>query len=158
MKPQIIKTGTTILLLLMSVFAFAQRPMEGGREFNREEAKTLKVGIYTRVLELTTKEAEVFWPVYNEQGSKMEIIREEQNVIRRELEKNFSEYSDKEIEERVDKMVELRMKEAEVQAEYYQKFKKVLPIKKVALMHRAEMMYKRALLEKMREDKGPGRR
>jgi Spy/CpxP family protein refolding chaperone len=158
MKPQIIKTGTTFFLMLMSVFAFAQRPMEGGRDFNREEAKTLKVGIYTRVLELTTKEAEVFWPVYNEQEAKLETIREEQDEIRRELEKNFSEYSDKEIEERVDRMVELRQKEAEIHAEYYEKFKKVLPIKKVALMHRAEMMYKRALLEKMRDRRAPGKR
>lgn len=158
MKPQIIKTGTTFFLMLMSVFVFAQRPMEGGRDFNREEAKTLKVGIYTRVLELTTKEAEVFWPVYNEQEAKLETIREEQDEIRRELEKNFSEYSDKEIEERVDRMVELKQKEAEIHAEYYEKFKKVLPIKKVALMHRAEMMYKRALLEKMRDRRAPGKR
>ncbi|MFY0672519.1 MAG: hypothetical protein JXQ87_03915 [Bacteroidia bacterium] len=158
MKPQIIKTGATALLMLLSVFAFAQRPMDGPRNFDREEAKTLKVGIYTRVLELTTKEAEVFWPVYNEQEEKMQSIKEEQNEIKRELEKNFSDFNDKEIEERVDRMVELRMKEAEIQKEYYAKFKKVLPIKKVALMHRAEMMYKRTLLEKMREGRGPGKR
>jgi len=34
--------------------------------------------------------------------------------------------------------------------EYYEKYKKVLPIKKVALIHRAEMMYKKSLLDKMR--------
>jgi len=147
------KSIITLLALSAAIMwgslANAQPPM--GR-FNREEAKTLKVGIYTSVLELTTAEAEKFWPVFNAFENEMEAIREEQHGIRKKMETSFSDMSDKELEAETDKMMALKLKEAELEHLYYAKFKKVLPIQKVALMHRADMMFKKALLEKMRED------
>ena len=144
--------------LMLSSLANAQPPMGG--KFDREEAKILKVGIYTRVLNLTTSEAEKFWPVFNEFETEMEAIRRAQHEIRRNMESNFSELSDKELETETDKMMDLKFKEAELEKIYYTKFKQVLPIKKVALMHRADMMFKKALLEKVRDGNGerrPGR-
>lgn len=146
---------TLTTALMLSSLANAQPPMGG--KFDREEAKTLKVGIYTRVLNLTTSEAEKFWPVFNEFETEMEAIRRQMHEIRRNMESNFSELSDKELETETDKMMALKLKEAELEQVYYSKFKQVLPIKKVALMHRADMMFKKALLEKVRDGNGERR-
>ena len=164
MNTTIIKPAIFFMLLFTTMQAWAQPPMGGDkpdrppRDFDRAEAKTLKVGIYTRVLELTTKEAEAFWPVFNEFEEKMEVIREEEMKIRKSIESNFSEMKDADVEKNIDRMMELKTKENELLIEYYEKYKKILPIKKVALIHRAEMMYKRALLDKMRDGDAPGRR
>lgn len=119
-------------------------------EFNKDEAKSLKVGIYTRVLRLTPAEAEKFWPIFNELEEKREAIMDQERDIRDQVEANFSEMDDAELEKLIDRMMALRKEEVLLAEEYYLKYKKILPIRKVALIHRAEMMYKRTLLERMR--------
>ena len=120
-------------------------------EMDIEGAKALKIAIYTQVLDLTEEEAQNFWPIFNEFEKKQTEIREEMNSIRKEVELKFKELSDKELEEKIDQMLALRKKEVELTEVYYAKYKTVLPIRKVALIHKAEMMYKRALLRKVRE-------
>jgi len=120
-------------------------------EMDIEGAKALKIAIYTQVLDLTEEEAQKFWPIFNEFEKKQTEIREEMNSIRKEVELKFKELSDKELEEKIDQMLALRKKEVELTEVYYAKYKTVLPIRKVALIHKAEMMYKRALLRKVRE-------
>ncbi len=61
--------ATLGLLLFLTVASFAQdRP-------DREKIKALKVAFITERLDLSSKEAQLFWPIYNEQGSKMEDLR-----------------------------------------------------------------------------------
>ncbi|MBK6523229.1 MAG: hypothetical protein IPG08_13420 [Sphingobacteriaceae bacterium] len=51
--------------------------------------------------------------------------------------------SDKEAEAYLVAELTLKQKEYELSKEYYEKFKKVLPIKKIALIRRAEEDFKR---------------
>mgnify|MGYP000040918449 CR=1 FL=1 len=148
----------TTLLLASVVSAYGQRG--DGPPIDRKEAKALKIGIYTEVLSLTEEEAKKFWPVFNEYEEKQQALREEMGKLRRNVADNFDDLSEKELEESIDKMMDLRQKEVALEVEYYERYKDVLPIKKVALIHKAEMMYKRALISKMRErhENGGGRR
>ncbi|MBI1183368.1 hypothetical protein GC194_03805 [bacterium] len=141
------KTPIFLVLTFFSCMAaIAQPPMEA----NKEAARSLKVGIYTNVLNLTPAEAEKFWPLFNEFESKMDKIKNREFEIRSKIEGAFATISDEELEKLIDEMMDLQKQETDLLVSYYEKYKKVLPIKKVALIHRAEMMYKRALLEKMR--------
>lgn len=141
------------LLLTSAMSAYGQR---GGGEppVDRKEAKALKIGIFTEVLTLTEEEAKKFWPVFNEYEEKQQALREEMRTIHHEMSENFDDMSDEELVAKIDKMLELRQKEVSLEKEYMERYKGVLPIRKVALMHKAEMMYKRALLSKMREKHG----
>ncbi|MGB0431614.1 MAG: hypothetical protein ACPGLV_14160, partial [Bacteroidia bacterium] len=155
-----LKPALFLTFMLAGLTTWAQPPMgeRAPRDFDRSEAKALKVGIYTRVLELNTKEAEAFWPVFNEFEEKMQTIKNEEREIRKNVESRFSELKDSEIEKNIDRMMALKTEENELVIAYYEKYKKILPMKKVALIHRAEMTYKRALLNKMREGRSAGNR
>ena len=60
-----------IICFLSTTLIQAQRPDK------RTELKALKIGYLTKQLELTSSEAEVFWPVYNEFDKKMFELRQQ---------------------------------------------------------------------------------
>ena len=109
-----------------------------------------KVAFFTQRLLLSTAEAEIFWPVYNEYQQK----RNEIQLARRESHKNYTMYkgtlSDKEIEKISDEFVEFSIKEADLLAVYHNKFKEILPIRKVMKLYEVEIQFKNYLLRQIR--------
>jgi len=135
----------SFLLLLMALPAWAQP--------SGERVEALKVAFITRQLNLNTNEAKVFWPVYDSyQEEKKEILRN-QRVEKLMAVENFRDMSDEEMEKTLDKMMELKMLEAKLDLKYYDKFKKVLPIRKVAKLYRAEKKFTRMLLQGLQNNR-----
>jgi len=134
------------ICLFFASFIFAQR-MQG----NNEKIKAMKVAFITQKLNLTVDEAQKFWPVYNEFDLKRTNILNSKQSILRDLHSNFLSYSDKEIEKKLDKRMEYEKQEVELKMTYYQKFKQVLPIKKVASLYSAEIQFKRELIKRLQE-------
>jgi len=139
------------ICLFFASFIFAQR-MQGNRmQGNNEKIKAMKVAFITQKLNLTVDEAQKFWPVYNEFDLKRTNILNSKQSILRDLRSNFSSYTDKEVEKKLDKRMEYEKQEAELKMSYYQKFKQVLPIKKVASLYSAEIQFKRELIRRLQE-------
>jgi len=61
--------------------------------------------------------------------------------------------SDKEVENFIEAEFSQRQKELDIQKEYHEKFKKVLPLKKVGKLYLAEQEFKRQLLKKIKDQK-----
>lgn len=141
----------TFGLLLIPGFLLAQPRLN---DEQKEKVKTLRIGVYTRIMNLTSEEATVFWPVYNEYESEREKLQKETRALTTEIRSGIDDLSDKELEEKMDKVVALRIQEAELYESYYKRFKSVLPMKKVALLHKAEREFKRELLKQFREGRG----
>lgn len=121
---------------------------------NSEKAKAMKVGVYTRVLDLNEAEAAKFWPVYNAFHDQQEKNRGQMRELMKGIQTNYDDLSDAEMEKMVDQMVDLKKNESELFAAYYENCKEVLPIKKVALIPKAEMTYKRELISEMKGLRG----
>ncbi|MNE83802.1 hypothetical protein D3C80_1806490 [compost metagenome] len=68
---------------------------------------------------------------------------------------NADNLSDKEIEEAILNDFTLKQRELEMERKYYDKFKKVLPMKKVAKFYMAEEQFKRELIKRLRNQQ-PG--
>ncbi len=70
--------------------------------------------------------------------------------------------SDAEVEKMVDQEMAFRQSELDLQKKYHPQFKKVLPIKKVAKMYKAEDDFRRELLNQLQSqrdgDKKGGRK
>jgi len=99
---------------------------------------------------LTTKEAQEFWPVYNDyQARKNKIIQDRRSTTRYYIQ-NLNNLSEKEIEEMTGKFIRLIKKESDLLLTYHEKFKEVLPIKKVMQIYIAEEQYKTFLLRQLR--------
>lgn len=111
----------------------------------------MKIGFLTDRLELTPEEAKTFWPVYNKYSDELEQLRKgrRENIIN--ARENFDDMSDAELEKTVDNEILFRQNEIDLLKKYHPQFKKILPIRKVAKLYKAEEEFKRKLLEMLKE-------
>jgi Spy/CpxP family protein refolding chaperone len=121
------------------------------QESKHEKLEAMKIAFITEKLSLTTKEAQNFWPVYNEYSQKIEKLRKTKRSDLGELKINIENSSDKEIEALLSDVFDAKTKEIELQKEYYSKYTKVLPIKKVALLYQSEHQFKKELLKRIKD-------
>lgn len=117
----------------------------------KERMEAMKVGFLTDKLNLTSEEAKAFWPVYNQYSDELEQLRKNRRDKMIDNRRNINEMSDSEIEKAVDGEIIFRQSELEVLKKYHPQFKKILPIKKVGQLYRAEDDFKRKLLEMIKE-------
>ena len=113
----------------------------------------MKVGYITKKLDLSTAEAQQFWPLYNEFDAKMEEIHKALRKMRK-AEPSIEDMTDADVEKMIINHNNARQKELDLLNEYTTKFKTVLPIKKVAQLYKAEHGFKRELLKKLKVRKG----
>ncbi len=123
------------------------------QESKADKVEAMKVGFITNKLELTAKEAQTFWPLYNEYNSKLEKLRKTKKSDFDELKNKGENLTDKELESFMNEIFATKQKELDLQKEYYEKYAKVLSVKKVALLYQAENQFKRELLRKIKEKK-----
>jgi hypothetical protein len=144
----------TIIFMLITSLAFAQGPPPDGpgpTPQQMEKIKTMKIGFLTERLNLSPEEAKTFWPVYNKYQEEIETLRRNHREELIKIKNNFDEMSDKEIEKSVDGELAFRQNEIDIMKKYNPEFKKILPIKKVAKLYRAEEDFKRKLIEQLQE-------
>jgi hypothetical protein len=123
-------------LLCFSFSLFSQGEKE-------DKVNAIRVAVITSELKLTTEEAQKFWPVYNEYLDK-------QKAARREFKTHQGAFAnDKEAQEYLEAELLLKQRELSLYKEYYDKFKKVLPLQKVAQLRQAEDEFKKVLLKKL---------
>ncbi len=146
------KIITTTLLLTIVTMAFGQQK-KNDRKAHKEKIQAMKVGYITEKINLTTAEAQQFWPIYNEYDAKMDALRKSMRKMHKQ-EASINEMSDVDVENMINTINDTRQKELNTQKEYLQKFKSVLPIKKVAKLYKAEHGFKRKLLKKLKVKKG----
>lgn len=145
MKNLIFKT-LFLFLLAIPFMLSAQQPDAN----KRKQIEAEKVGVYTRVLNLTAEEAKKFWPIYNQMQEEYEKLRNEKRRLHKEMVEKYASLSDNEIEKNLDQFLAIEQKELDLKKKYMDEFKKAIPIKKVALMHKAEREFKRQLLHRFR--------
>lgn len=108
---------------------------------------------FTEELELTDAESKAFWPLYEDfHNRKMKLVEDERNTWTY-AHKNADNLTDKEILETLEKGYSLKVKQLELEREYYQeKFLAALPTKKVLKLGKVEWDFRRYLIRKLRED------
>jgi len=115
----------------------------------KEKIESFKVAFITQKLNLTTKEAQQFWPIYNEYLDKMETLKNARKKELRSSSISIENYTDKELESMLDNEFLSKEKEVELSKEYFNKFKTSIPLKKVILLYKAEDEFKRELLRQI---------
>lgn len=139
---------TAVVLLSSLQFAKAQDELEPSK---RERLEALKVAYLTEKLSLTPEEAQQFWPVYNELDSKLMEIRSKRRKNRLDTKANHSEMSDSELAAAVENELAFEQQELDLKKEYNERFKKILPIKKVAKLYAAEHGFRKELLHRAKD-------
>jgi len=128
-----------ILLLCVNIGAMAQDA--------QQQIQTIRKNAYTRVLSLTDEEAAKFWPVFDEMQAKLNEINKQAKIERLNIADNYSKLTDKQMERALDNLIALEQQRLDIKKEYYAKFKKLIPIKKVALIPKADREFRKELLK-----------
>ncbi|WP_298894444.1 hypothetical protein [uncultured Psychroserpens sp.] len=137
------KTLITILFIALTISAFGQR------KERQERLKALKVAFITEKLELTSDEAEKFWPVYNAIEEKKEVLRKEVQTIRREL--DFDALTDTEANKLLKDLMGLENRKHNLQIKQVNDLLQVIPAKKIILLKVVEEQFKAQMLKELRK-------
>lgn len=120
---------------------------------NKEQIQSQKIAYITDKLDLSVSEAQQFWPVYNEFSNKNSELFEEQRSINRNLRHNKDNLSDEEQKQMITRILEINIKQAQLEKEYYEKYSKVLSNEKIVLLYQAEFSFRRQLLRRFKSDR-----
>ncbi|MCO4294001.1 hypothetical protein NF867_14135 [Solitalea sp. MAHUQ-68] len=145
----------SLAILVLTMFTFLPFFIKAQDLSQRKaDIEALKVSIITTKVGLTAEEGKVFWPVYNEyQTEKQRLIKERrQKIVMARM--NADNLSDKEVEDVILNDFNIQQRELDVERKYYDRFKKVIPLKKVAKLYMAEEQFKRELLKRLRNQSG----
>ncbi len=120
---------------------------------NLEKLNDYKIAFFTKKLNLTSGEAEKFWPVYNEYQSQRNSIQLDKIKLNRNFNLNVSTLSDKQLEEMGDKYVDYLVQESNLAVDFHKKLKEILPPVKILRYYQAENQYKIQLLNELQNAK-----
>jgi len=150
------KKGVILLLVLTGIPFWHLKAQNPNQNPNLDKLNAYKIAFFTRRLNLTSPEAEKFWPVYNDYQSKRNAIQTERQRLNRNINLNELNMSEKEMIDTGDKLISLQVQEASLAQEYHKKFKEILSPAKVLRLYQAENQYRLQLLNEL-EKKQPGR-
>ncbi|WP_033961566.1 Spy/CpxP family protein refolding chaperone [Psychroserpens jangbogonensis] len=134
-----------ILILLISISAFAQ---PDGKM--KERIKAQKIAFITEKLNLSTDEAEKFWPVYNEFEAATEKVRNQGRDIKRQMRTN-PDMSAAEADALLDKFTKAESDMHVAKIKLVNDLKEVIPSIKIIKLKAAEDSFNRKLLERLKE-------
>lgn len=137
-------TFVTFTFLFSGVLSAHEK--QQGRQFDKKAFFEKRNAFLVTEIGLTSEEAAKFIPIYNEfQGKKFEAgqrCRELSREIRKSKQATSEEYS-----RAVDECVDVKLKEAKIEKEYYDKFKKILSPEKLYKLTSAEYRFAREFMK-----------
>lgn len=156
MKTTLRILSLSVILVLFSLTAISQRHQGAGQHM--EKFRSMKIAYFTDNLDLTAKEAETFWPIYYDFEKKKSELMKGRQMKSREFVEKADELSDQEVEEIVDQQFEIRKKELQLDIEFKNELKKILPSKKVMNFYITEVKFREYMLRRIREERGDSNR
>jgi hypothetical protein len=110
--------------------------------------RSIRIAYISDYLKLTPEESQKFWPVYNQYEAEQKKLRQKYRA-----EQDINGLSDQEVERSLLDGFELEEQMIKIKRDYFQKFKAVIPVRKIYLLTRAEKEFTKELLRRMQEKK-----
>ncbi len=132
-----------ILLLICGTFQLAAQD----RESHRERIKALKTAYITEGLNLTAKEAQKFWPIYNEFDAERRKLyrREHADILDIEC------YTEENAEEKIREYVEIERQDYLLKKKFFEDLRTILPATRILKLKKVEDDFNRKMLKEYRE-------
>lgn len=154
MKNRLFSTIASIItvLCIAGLSAEAQpRPQEGWKE----KMESVKIAFLTTEIGLTPTEAQHFWPIYNSVSEELDKAMYSTFSSYMELEKAINENkSDKEVSKCLERYLAAMASQDEIRQESVDKYKKILPDRKVAKIFVAEEKFRRQHIRMLQHNPG----
>ncbi len=119
-----------------------------------DKIKSYKIAFITERLNLSPKEAQEFWPLYNEyETQKIALHRQEHSDIKKKI-KNLDALSTKEASDLLKQIEKLEDEKYKAQKAYVEKVSSTISAKKTIILLRSEEDFKRQLIKQYRQKGG----
>ena len=151
------------ILIILSIFllpfcvqkAIGQRDSNTGR---MEKFRAEKIAYMTEKMNLTTNEAQKFWPIYNEFEKERFATQGKRHELDKKIMESGDNLSEKEILELNNKLVQSFQDEADLVKKYNEKLLRVLPPRKVLMIYKVENQFRMEMIRKFRDRQGNGQK
>ncbi len=121
-----------------------------------DRIKSLKVAFITERVGITSKEATMFWPVYNEHEEALAQIRRKERVEIRSKMADFENLSENEASKILDQLIGLEQDKQELNIIFISNIREVISPKKTFLLIKAEEDFKKRLLKQIQQRRQGG--
>ena len=141
-----------IVCLVMSSFTFLaqEKTKKEERKQRTERIEQAKVAFISKKLELSTEQAEAFWPIYNEMQAKIKAHRKSMKADLKALKADSLNQDDQTYQNALNGTHNGAVKSLEIKKEYSQKIGELLGYKKVFDLGDAEIAFKKQLMNRMK--------
>lgn len=139
------------ILIILLLFAGSIQAQRHGSE----QIQALKTAHITQALDLTSTEAEKFWPIYNKYDQQLEKNRkQERREIATMVRGDVDGLSDEEAEQLIEKIIDYKEKQFMHYKNLVQELKGVIPPQKILRLRKAEEDFRKILMQQLRKRKG----
>ena len=141
---------------LLIIAFFILTSVQVSAQANREKIKAMKTAFITNALDLSSKEAQQFWPIYNEYDKR---IYQAKTIKTRELSRRVrsaggvQQLSDREANAILQGFMDIEFEVAQAKQDLKNKLITVVSAKKIILLFRAEQDFNKKLLRDFREQR-----
>jgi hypothetical protein len=145
----------TIIISLVAVSGFAQPEPSKQQQRNQryQQIQSAKIAFFTSEIQLTPKEAEDFWPVYNQYWREREVLMRRTQGAMRSIIKTLSgeeKRADAELKAILESYISNNTDEGAIQRAYFERFLKILSVEKVARLYKAEEEFRMKMIHQLR--------
>lgn len=116
-----------------------------------KEIKAQKSAYITAQLGLTPEQAQQFWPIYNEYDEKQDALRKETRDMLNDVREGGTAMTEADASRILDKGLENRQKELDLEKAYAERFKKCIGAVKTLKLRKAERDFNKEVLKRFRD-------
>lgn len=141
------KFNKLFIMLLLGSGLFS--PVLAQQAPNQQRIKTIKIAFLTERLSLSSDEAELFWPLYNEYEAEKQRLK---NLEKREIHqalRDRQDFSESEARNLLERYLALEEEQEELDKAFIKEMSKTLSAAKTLKLFKAEADFKRQLLQRM---------
>lgn len=141
-----------VLVLLLFSFAFGQGVAQ--QKSKRDYIKSLKIAFLTDNLNLTTDEAQKFWPVYNkyEDRKYTEVYKEYKEIKHLLQDEDFGDVSQTQASNILDRLIQIKKNKLELEKGLINDLSDIMPSTKILYLKKLEDDFNHELLEKLKKE------
>ncbi len=117
---------TVALVALLAPSAMAEAGLDQYIELLRSDLKTQTVAVITEVMQFTTEEGEVFWPIYREYELESSKLGDRRVAALKEYAESFDQLSNEKAKSLANAHFKLQEEQLKLSKNYYKKVAKAL--------------------------------
>ncbi len=147
------------IILIVTLVMISSLHIHGQRKDN-DRIKAFKTAFITNALDLSSKEAQAFWPIYNEYNKTIHKVKNQktrQLMQQARAKGGIDNISNSEAKILLDEFINIDVKVLEAKKILNTKLTGVIPPKKILKLFRAEQDFNKELLKRFRQKRNEAR-